>query len=139
MQKKKTLFAGILLCLIAGAAWGYYLYQKPRASLTDIKAAYTISASELYNAFEQNEQQANQKYLGKVLAVTGTVDGVQTTDSTASIQLASGNDMGGINCSLAKSANQKNRMPVKGQTIQLKGRCTGYLMDVNLTDVVIIP
>lgn len=136
MQKKIIFFVGGMLCLIA-AALGYYWYQKPRASLVYIKADYTISASDLYAAFEKNEQQANAQYNGKVIAVTGVVTAVQTTDTTESIVLASGSDMGGINCSLMKRPATKTPLPVKGQTIQIKGRCTGFLMDVNLVDAVI--
>lgn len=139
MQKKNIFFVGIVLCLVGAASWGYYWYQKPRASLVNVKADYTIAANDLYDAFAQNEQQANQQYNGKVVAVTGVVKSVQTTDSTESIVLASGNDMGGINCSLLKSAAEKVPLPVKGQTIHIKGRCTGFLMDVNLVDAVIEP
>lgn len=138
MSKKTFFFAGLLLCLIVGGGWGYYWYQKPRTALTNIKADYTISATALYDAFQQNEQQANQKYLDKVIAVTGTVDKVQVSDSTMNIQLLSGNEMGGINCSLSIRANKKNAIPAKGQQIQVKGKCTGFLMDVNLVDAVIV-
>jgi len=137
MQKKTIFFVGLALCLVGAASWGYYWYQKPRASLANVKADYTLTATDLYNAFAKNEQQANQQYNGKVIAVTGVVAAVQTTDSTESIVLASDNDMGGINCSLLKSAAKKTPLPVKGQTIQIKGRCTGFLMDVNLVDAVI--
>jgi hypothetical protein len=60
---------------------------------------------------------------------------VQLMDSTVNIFLAVGNDMGGINCSF-----KNNDVPssVKGQEIKVKGRCTGFLIDVNLVDVVLI-
>lgn len=136
MQKKTIFFVGIALCLMVAAAWGYYWYQKPRTSLKNVAPDYTITAGDLYNAFVQNERQANSQYNGKVIAVTGMVQTVQTTDSTTSILLASDDDMGGINCSLAKPAAPQT-LPEKGQSIQIKGRCTGFLMDVNLVDAVI--
>ena len=136
MQKKKLFFAGIVLCLVV-AVTGFYLYQKPRASLDDIPPAYTLDAAGLYNSFQQNEKKANEQYVGKVLLVKGTVDNVQVTDSTISVQLSSGNDMGGINCSVAKGKNNKNNLPSKGSLVQVKGRCVGFLMDVNLVDALI--
>lgn len=139
MQKKKILFAGIILCLLIVAATAFYWYQKPRKSLTDIKPDYTISASDLYKAFQHDEKKANQQFLKKVIEVKGIVDNVQETDSTVSLLLSAGNEMGGVNCSITKSKNNASPMPAKGSAIKVKGRCVGFLMDVNLVDAVIEP
>lgn len=139
MQKKKILFAVVVLCLLIAAATAFYWYQKPRTSLTNIKPDYTLSAKDLYNAFQQDENKANQQFLKKVIQVTGTVDNVQVTDSTVSLLLASGNEMGGINCSMTKSKNNEPATPAKGATVNVKGRCVGFLMDVNLVDAIIEP
>ena len=139
MQKKMLVFAGIVLCLLILAATGFYWYQKPRASLANVRPAYTISAKELYNAFQQNEQKANQQYMGKVIQVKGAVDNVQVTDSTLSILLIAPDEMGGVNCNIAKSKKGQQALPTKGAVIQVKGKCVGFLMDVNLVDAVIEP
>lgn len=139
MQKKKIFFAGIVLCLLILAVTAFYWYQKPRTSVADIKPDYTISANDLYKAFEQDENKANQQFIKKVVQVTGTVDNVQVTDSTISLLLSSGNEMGGINCSVTKSKNTEQTIPAKGATTHVKGRCVGFLMDVNLVDAVIVP
>jgi tRNA_anti-like len=139
MQKKILFFAGIVLCLVILASIALYWYQKPRASLINVKPAYTLSAKDLYTAFEQNEKKANQQFLEKVILVKGTVDNVRVTDSTVSVLLSSGNEMGGVNCSVRKSKNDKQALPTKGGFIQVKGRCIGFLMDVNLVDAVIEP
>src|SRR5437868_6274057 len=123
MQKKKILFAGIVLLLLILAATAFYWYQKPRTSLANIKPDYTISATDLYKSFEQDENKANQQFLKKVILVTGTVDNVQVTDSTVSLLLSSGNSMGGINCSVTKSKNTEQTIPTKGATARVKGRC----------------
>lgn len=138
MQKKTLLFAGIVLCLvIVVAATGFYFYQQPRSGLENIEPAYTLSAQDLYAAFQQNEQKANQKFLGKVIQVKGIVDNVQVTDSSISFLLSSGIETGGINCSVDKDKNDHRAIPAKGEAIKVKGRCVGFLMDVSLVDAVI--
>lgn len=136
MRKKKLFFSVAILCLIIIAATAFYWYQKPRTSLTNIKPAYTLSSKELYAAFQQDEKKANQQFLEKVIQVTGTVDNVQVTDSTISI-LLSGDAMGGVNCSVRKSTGNEETIPAKGAAATVKGRCIGFLMDVNLVDAVI--
>lgn len=137
MQKKKLFFTGIILCIVILAAAGFYWYQKPRGSLATVDPAYTLTAKDLYDAFEKDEKKANRQYTEKVILVKGTVDKVQETDSTISLLLSSENEMGGVNCSIAKNITDRNAVPLKGATAQVKGRCIGYLMDVNIVDAVI--
>lgn len=136
MKKKNLFFSVIILCLVIIAATAFYWYQKPRASLTNIKAAYTLSSKELYTAFQQDEKKANQQFLEKVIEVTGFVDDVSKTDSTISL-LLTGDAMGGVNCSVRKSKGSEETMPQKGAAATVKGRCIGFLTDVNLVDAVI--
>ncbi len=135
MEKKKLFFSAIILSLVI-AATTFYWYQKPRTSLTNVNADYALSANQLYTAFQTDEKKANQQYVEKVLKVTGTVDNVQETDSTVNL-LLSGDGMGGINCSVRKDSHNKETTPAKGATVSVKGRCIGFLMDVNLVDAII--
>lgn len=136
MKKRGLFFSAILLCLAVIAAIAFYMYQKPRDNLNNIKPDYTLSAKDLYTAFQQDEKKAGQQFLDKVIQVTGTVDNVEGTDSTITLLLA-GDEMGGINCSVRKIEGNKEMVPAKGAIIKVKGKCIGFLMDVNLVDAVI--
>lgn len=133
MQRKWIILTGILLLALA-AIGGYYFYQKPRASLTNARADYSVTTTELYNAFAANETTANTKYLNKVIEVNGEVADVKYEDGATAV-LLKGSDVGGVNCSL----QSKGKLNISaGQNVKIKGRCTGYLMDVNLVDAIII-
>lgn len=133
MQKKQGLFAGAVLCLVV-AGWSYYQYQKPRENAADEKAAYTLTAEQLFTEYSTDETSAEQKYSGKVIAVTGTVAEVQKAANATNILLSAGAATGGVNCSLQKEAG-----PVSvGAQVTVKGRCTGFLMDVSLVDAVVV-
>ncbi len=138
MKRKTTFFfAGAILCLLL-AVRGYYLYHKPRAGVAAASADAALTAASLYTAFLQNEQAATGKYLGKVIEVTGTVTELDKDASgMRSVLLSAGNVPGGVNCSLAPATGQSLPRLEKGATIRVKGRCSGFLMDVNLTDAVI--
>jgi hypothetical protein len=136
MKKKRLFFLGALVCILMIGATAFYWYQKPRTSLNNIKPDYTLTAKELYEAFQQDETKANKQFIEKIIQVTGTVDNVHVTDTTTSLVL-SGGDLGGINCSVRKSNLKEQTTPVKGENVKVKGRCIGFLMDVNLIDAVI--
>lgn len=136
MKKRKLFFSGIIVCILLIAITAFYWYQKPRTSLNNIKPDYTLTAKQLYDAFEQDEKKANKQYIEKVIMVSGVINNVQVTDSTISLVLTGG-DLGGINCSIKRNNSKEEAMPAKGENIIVKGRCIGFLMDVNLVDAVI--
>ena len=130
MQKKQLFFAGVILFLIA-AGWGYYQYQKPRAGAANVTAAFKLSSEQLYKEYSTNETAADEKYSNKILEVTGPVADVQITPQATNVLLAA-TATGGVNCSIM---NGETRI-TKGERITVKGRCTGFLMDVSLVDAV---
>lgn len=132
MQKKQLLFAGAVLCL-AVAGWSYYQYQKPRVPAGDEEVAYTISAEQLYAAYSTNETEAGKKYNDRVIVVRGIVSSVQATPTVTNVLFAAGTNLGGVNCSLAGE-----HKIATGSQVTIKGRCTGFLMDVNVVDAVLV-
>jgi len=121
-----------LLILIA-AGWAYYLYNKPRQSAANETTNVTISADSLYSQYLGNEQACDKKYLGKVIEVTGKIAAIQHSgQSEIWILSTSAPNGGGINCQLFPGEKVEN---VKsGDQVTVKGKCTGFLMDVNLAD-----
>ena len=136
MRKRIIIFAGI--AFLCAALYGWYLYNKPHSSVQDIPADITITADDLYQHYQQNEASADKKFLDKVIEVNGTVDDIQQTDSTLSIRLDAGAAMGGINCSITFNKTEKQIVPQKKSAVIIKGKCAGFLMDVNLVDCVLV-
>jgi len=122
-----------MLCV---AAYAFYLYSKPHTSVAGVAPAVTINATDLYTAFAQNEVGADKKYLDKVILVKGTISDVSRTDSTLTVLLESNNIAGGVSCNILDRNNASAAIK-NGQPISIKGRCTGYLADVMLTDCAI--
>jgi hypothetical protein len=71
-----------------------------------------------------------------VLEVKGTVSAVSVKGPIVNIQL-NASKLGGINCNLFPIESNDRQLPAIGRVLTIKGRCTGFLMDVNLVDCVI--
>ena len=77
----------VAIVLIGGIFYGYYLYNKPRATAGSSRTDVTIDARTLYGAFEQDEPRANSLYLNKMIEVKGKVQSVDTSGGNMVILL----------------------------------------------------
>jgi hypothetical protein len=134
MNKKYFLTGGILLILVIG--WAFYKLNKPHMNTADQKADYTLSAADLFRSFQKDEPAANKKYLGKVIGIKGIISNIQASTGNTGILLEA-SPMGGVNCSFSAVGAGTFTKLKKGDSLSLKGRCTGFLMDVNLVDCVL--
>lgn len=137
MRKKRSiLWLSLLLLVLAGAGWGWYLYDKPHRSAAGVSADVTITADSLYHQYQTDEHSADQRFMGKVIKVSGHLAEIQRSGkSEIWILAAEAGAAGGINCQLFAGTTVDHE-PKPGDAVTLKGRCTGFLMDVNLTDCV---
>ncbi len=130
---KKVLL--VLLALAAlGAGIGFYMFNKPLTSTQSMKTDHKIQSNALLTAFEENEVEANAKYLDKVIEMTGEIDKVEIKDEKTSVYIATDNPLSSIIFQLEQPLEDLS----EGQVVTLKGICTGYLMDVVLVRAVLI-
>ncbi len=71
-----------------------------------------------------------------MIEITGIISSVAETGNYVSINLAATPE-GGVNCSILKNDFRPDKRLNKGDSITIKGKCTGFLMDVNLVDCVV--
>ncbi len=128
----KKLLLAILILGILGAAVGFYFYNKPLEAMAGQRADFKMSAEELYNAFDNDEEAANARYLGKVIEVTGKVLEVKPDEEGKTGILLDAGGMFGVNCKLDDLAEHPRESFAEGEEITLKCNCTGKLMDVVL-------
>lgn len=133
MRKRIIILAGVILCVTAMAI-GYHLYNMPRTSAVNVQADKKVTATQLFEAFTKDEQAANTQYTNKVLEISGAVRDVQKNGKDLSVLLSGGTAEGGVNCTLAEDVPA----PRIGSLLHVKGRCTGFLMDVSIIDATIV-
>jgi hypothetical protein len=134
MSRKRIIVISILIvALLAGLLTLKWIFAPAETSVVSEKADITIDAVNLVKQFETNEAEANTKYLDKVLFITGTVESVTEDAASINVTLKNPGEISGVICSFDKTLTQADSFVV-GQSVSIKGRCTGYLMDVVLND-----
>lgn len=132
---KKALI--ILLALgVIGAGYGYYMYNKPVASLEKKKADVEVVASKLVEDYEADEKAANNIYLGKVVQVSGKVAGITEEGGRKKIQIETSNPISAVICEL-ETGGETGTLKA-GDEVVVKGLCSGYLSDVILVQSSIV-
>jgi len=97
------------------------------SSTTEAKADFTINATDLIREFAANDTAANNKYREKILVVNGRTSQVeQLSDSSTTVQFA---DSTGsyIAFSFEKDQYEQARQLKTGDTVSLKGSCSGSI------------
>ncbi|MFT3701868.1 MAG: hypothetical protein QM802_05850 [Agriterribacter sp.] len=135
-MRKKIIFFLVLVIVCLGVAW--YWYNKPRAGVENKKTDVALTAAQLYTAYNTDEQGSDKKYLNKVIEVKGSVDDIIINEKDAIIMLGLQAEGNGISCRFSSADDIKSGKLKKGMEVQVKGKCAGFNMDVNLTDCIII-
>lgn len=138
---KKTIKHLVSAMAVAGFLFIAFGSDDETATETEISTqepAFTVSARQLYADYEANGVAADGKYKGKVLQVTGVVNTIDR-DIMDKIYVTLKGDQyfGDIQCFFAESHVGTASQLSKGQTITVKGKCDGKLMNVMLKGCII--
>jgi|SRR5882757_3284866 len=137
LKKRKFFWVLIPLLLLILGIWGYRFYNKPHGSAADGSAAISIEGDSLFAQYQRDEHTADQQYLGKVVEVNGKIADIQHNGQSEIWILATQAGTGGINCQFFPGEPKKDSKHQAGDIVKIRGRCTGFLMDVNLADCVL--
>lgn len=128
------LITATALALIAGLV-GLYFYNQTTSDVGSQKPDYTVKAETLYNDFKTEETAAYAKFMNKVVEVEGQVVSVQAEPNQPPVVVLGKEGEAWISCQL-HMAPQKPI--VVGEALRIRGICTGYLMEVVLTQCAIV-
>lgn len=119
--------------VVLGLFGAYFMYNKPHKNMESAKADLSVSAEELFTEYETDEARANEKYLEKIVVVKGQVKDYSTNEEGhISLTLQSNSEMFGVICELDNLTDHARTEFAIGETVSIKGICTGMLMDVVL-------
>ena len=95
----------------------------------------TVSAQQLASAYKDNEVAGDERYKGKIIAVTGVVDSIgKDILDTPYVVLSSGErfSITGVQCMFGDEHKSQLAALSKGQTVTIVGECEGKMMNVLL-------
>jgi hypothetical protein len=134
MTKKVIIVVGILALL--GVAAYVYVFNKPRISVDT--PDFLLSANSLIDEYERDEDEADKKYLGKVVQVSGTVTEVLEQGDAFVLLMGDSTPVSRVSCSLQEKQDTMAYGLRPGDELTVKGICTGRLLDVVLVDCLIV-
>lgn len=133
---RKSLIVALVLTLV-GLGVGWYWFHKPNTNLITVRPDVVLSADSLVALYEADELLADSVCLGKVLEITGQVaEVVANSDSTITVLLTSAG-MAQVSCQMSREASEYAHF-VSGGEVVVRGSCSGKLMDVVLSNCVLV-
>ena len=122
---------------LAGILVGIYLFRMEHKDLKNVKPDFVITAADLQKAFESEETSANSRYVKKILDVSGTIQSLKHgEDKSMNATLKTGSDIGSVICTFESDPEASNLR--EGDSIVIRGECSGYLTDVLLNNCSVI-
>lgn len=99
--------------------------------IADQAPALTIAAKTLFSDYESNEVAADQKFKGKTLLVTGTVEDIKKDlMNRMYLTLTGDGPFANVQCFFAQSHESQLAGLRKGVSVSVKGQCDGKMMNV---------
>jgi hypothetical protein len=133
---KIALFVVFFMALV-GILTGLYLFNLQHKDLKKVKPDFVITAVDLQKAFESNETSANSRFVKKILDVSGTIESVKPgEDKSKNVALKTGSLLGSVICTFQSDSGVSDLKV--GDSIVIRGECSGYLTDVLLNNCSVI-
>jgi hypothetical protein len=130
-MKRKIIFFSLLTVAILGALFVLYLFRPVQECVCKVKAQEEVAATELVSLYENDEDLANQTYLGKVISVEGTITLVTEDGQGRKVIELDGESLGMVSCTLCSDEPDNGRLTPCNH-IKIKGECAGFTIDVIL-------
>lgn len=135
MNKWLKIFIALAVVGIIAAGLGYkFIYNKPHTDYEKARPDYSLTCNDLFTNYRTIRETAEQKYNGKVLLVSGTLNKVETLDSlTVAVFVLDEGMFGDEGVRMTMLPNYATKInSYLNKTVAIKGYCTGY----NDTDII---
>ncbi|MDE3236591.1 MAG: hypothetical protein KGO81_11600 [Bacteroidota bacterium] len=135
MVKRIILFGVFPALIIALGVWYYvFVYSKNHHRDVMNEKAIQVTSVQIVKGFQASENTANSQYLNKALEITGQVAEVKKDQAgNTTVTLKSDDPFVFVLCTLKKQTAVNS-----GQTVKIKGICTGFLSDVVINDAYVV-
>ncbi len=129
----KLIYAIAVVAITALGGYYYvFIYSKTHHRNVQSEKGITIIADSLSAQFKANEKTANALYLNKAVTVSGTIVSIdKNQEGKITIILGRADSFSNVSVTLISTAPLAQKI---GETITVKGVCTGALSDVIITE-----
>ena len=124
-SKHKKILIGILVVIIAGTAFAWYILNEKFTDTAETKASYNVHAIDFIKEFEKNGTLANKKYTEQIIAVNGTISEIEAADTSANIKFIDTTSGSYIIFAFQQQHMAEAKQLKKGDKVTIKGSCSG--------------
>ena len=134
--KNKIIIVIALITAIAFSAYYYiFIYSSNNHRQVQSETAIAITSDSLVAKYQADEKLANSLYLNKALAVTGNLLSIdKNQEGKTTLVIGRSDSFSNVSVTMISTAPITQKV---GETITIKGLCTGALSDVVITDGVV--
>jgi len=97
-----------------------------------------VTATKLAEDYDNNEIAADQKYKGKIVEITGTLNSIQAMLGSQFITIEGNQILSDIQCFFDKSKESELAILQKGKSITVQGRVNGKSLNVEVKECEIV-
>jgi hypothetical protein len=137
MRKMTKLIYAIAVVAITALGGYYYVfvYSKTHHRNVQSEKGLVIQADSLSAAYQANEKNANALYLNKAVEISGTIVSIdKNQEGKITLIIGRADSFSNVSVTLISTAALTQKI---GETITIKGVCTGALSDVIVTEGVV--
>ena len=132
----KLIYAIAIVAITALGGYYYvFVYSKTHHRNVQSEKGIVIQADSLSAAYQANEKNANALYLNKALEISGTIVSIdKNQEGKITLIIGRPDSFSNVSVTLISTAALSQKI---GETITIKGVCTGALSDVIVTEGVV--
>jgi len=137
MRKMTKLIYAIAVVAITALGGYYYVfvYSKTHHRNVQSEKGIVIQADSLSAAYQANEKNANALYLNKAVEISGTIVSIdKNQEGKITLIIGRSDSFSNVSVTLISTTPISQKI---GETITIKGVCTGALSDVIVTEGVV--
>lgn len=129
----KVILFFVFFIAVSAILAALYFFNLKHTDMSKAHPDFVITATALLKEFEDNETQASTRYINKIIEVEGTISSINTAkDNVLTISLKTESDLSSVICTFPAVADPSKFRA--GDSITLRGECSGFLMDVLLNN-----
>ena len=134
--KNKIIIVIAFITAIAFSAYYYiFIYSSQNHRQVQSETAIVITSDSLVAKYQADEKLANSLYLNKAVAVTGNLLSIdKNQEGKTTLVIGRSDSFSNVSVTMISTAPITQKV---GETITIKGLCTGALSDVVITDAAV--
>ncbi|MCK0144748.1 OB-fold putative lipoprotein [Arenibacter sp. F26102] len=136
--KKFKIILSLLVLVIIGLVVSFLYYNKPHANIEKSKSDYSLTANQLIKEYKEQGIEAEKKYSERIIQVQGQIHKISTLKGNSVITLQSSDSESSVICHMLPEENANVLKLKNGQEIMVKGKCTGFLLDVIMVRCILV-